>query len=185
MNMSISSARNSGCKSGRRAGDSSSLMGCFGTLPAPTADLCWVVATRGAERGSGSARASAPPAEPRTNGLAHDELFVGFGKPVDFQHVVDALPPGAGHFGDVRTPEKPMRAKSVVHPAVVAMQASEGIGIIGVERAARQLDGDVCEFGKGDQLGHMREGGIAFGTPECAHVIHDQLQVRVSCRDLA
>src|SRR5262245_9996721 len=142
MNMSISSARNSGGKSAMRAADSSSVI-------RPNS-----VPKRSAVRGCSatgcddSALLSTRPAEPRANGLAHYEFLVSLGQPIDFEHMVDALAPGARHFRDVGTPEQAVRAKSVVHAAIVAMQAFEGIGIICIERAARQLDGDVWQFGK-------------------------------------
>mgnify|MGYP003694533671 CR=1 FL=1 len=76
----------------------------------------------------------------------------------------DALPPGAGHLGDVRAPKQPVRTKGVVHGAVVTVQAFEGIGIVGVEGAARQFDGDIWKFGQCGQFPHLWKRRVAFGA---------------------
>src|SRR5262245_61289867 len=86
---------------------------------------------------------SASPAEPCANCLAHDEFLVGFGYPTDFLTVAEALPPRARHLGDVGAPKEPTGAESVVHGAVVLVQAAKWIGVVGIERAASQLDGHV------------------------------------------
>src|ERR1051325_8343533 len=85
------------------------------------------------------------PAEPVADRLAHDELLVDRGNPVDLLKMRDALAPGAWHFGDVGAPEQPARAEGVVHGAIVLVQRFERISVVRVVRAAGQFDGDRSE----------------------------------------
>ena len=125
------------------------------------------------------------PAEPVADRLAHDELLVGFRDPVDLLEVGHALAPGAGHLGDVGAPEQPPGTESVVHGAVVLVQAAERVGVVGIERTAGQLDGHVRILGQRRQLLHVRKRRIALGASERAHVVHRQLQPGMAGRDLA
>src|SRR5262245_7926017 len=179
MNMSISKARSSGSSRDRTASEPSSLMSCLGLAQ------CWRWRAQPAPyRIAGDAAVGlALPAEPCANCLAHDQLLVGFRYPGDFLKVAEALPPRARHLGDVGAPKQSAGPESVVHGAVVLVQTGKWIGVVGVERAAGQLDGHVRQFSKRRQFGHVWKRRLALGAPKRAHMIDDQLQAGMPSRD--
>src|SRR5678809_251246 len=87
------------------------------------------------------------PAEPVTDGPAHDQLEVAALQPGQlFGEQRHALTPRARHARDVGAPEPARGTEGVVEPAQVVVDVAERVRLIGVARRAGRLLRDVGEL---------------------------------------
>src|SRR5262245_15159618 len=94
------------------------------------------------------------PVEPVAHGTPHHQLQIAAREPWQLlREHRHALPPRAGHAGDVGAPEHPLWAEGVVDPAQMAVDVPIGVGLAGVARGPGGLDGDVRVSGEGEHLG--------------------------------
>src|SRR5262245_36708850 len=79
---------------------------------------CFMDRPPGSGRGDSVPSFRTLPVEPVAHGTPHHQLQIAAREPRQlFREHRHALPPGAGHAGDVGAPEQPLRAEGVVDPA--------------------------------------------------------------------
>src|SRR5512143_2827013 len=87
------------------------------------------------------------PAEPVTDGPAHDQLEVAALQPGQlFGEQRHALTPRAGHARDVGAPEPARGAEGVVEAVQVVVDVAKRVWLIGVARRAGCLHRDIGIF---------------------------------------
>src|SRR6185295_3206799 len=97
------------------------------------------------------------PAEPITDGPAHDQLEIAALQPGQlFREQRHALTPRAGHARDVGAPEPARGAEGVVEATQVVVDVAKRIGLIGVARRAGRLHRDVGILREREHLRQIR-----------------------------
>src|SRR5208282_5975903 len=124
------------------------------------------VASTGEGWGGGEYReglSRALPAEPVADRLPHHELLVATLEPRQlFGEHRHALPVGARHAGDVRTPKAALRAERVIDLADVFVDVAIGVRLARIARRPRELDRDIGIFGERQHLAEIGKGGIVL-----------------------
>src|SRR5437899_877620 len=127
------------------------------------------------------------PAEPVTYGAAHDELEITPAEPRQlFGEQRHALAPRAGHARDVGAPEPARGAKGVIKLAQLVVDVAVRVRLVGVARRAGGLHRDVGVLRQRENFLEICPALIrARHSGGSTEVIEDQLEVRMTLRDLA